>query len=70
MSNGIRLFHRWVSAAFVVSVIATSIALAQKQPVMWMSYVPLAPLALLAITGVYLFVRPYLARTRNAASAG
>jgi uncharacterized membrane protein len=70
MSNRIRLFHRWISAAFVMSFIATSIALAQKQPVMWMSYLPLAPLALLAVTGIYLFVRPYLARTRRAPGAG
>lgn len=56
----IRQFHRWVSALFVLSVIATTIALAQPAPIMWMSYVPLAPLALLALSGVYLFVLPYL----------
>jgi len=69
MSNVIRLFHRWVSAAFVLSVVATSIALAQKEPVMWMSYVPLAPLALLAITGIYMFVLPYVVKARRARSA-
>lgn len=70
MSNWIRICHRWVSAAFVVSAIITSIALAQKEPVLWMSYLPLLPLALLAITGVYLFVLPYAARMRNGPSAG
>jgi hypothetical protein len=64
-TNWIRQFHRWVSAAFVLAVIATTIALMQKAPIMWMSYVPLAPLALLAITGVYLFVLPYVARRRS-----
>ncbi len=58
MNVFIRQFHRWVSAAFVVAVIATTIALAQKEPVMWMSYVPLIPLALLAITGIYMFFLP------------
>ena len=62
MSRFVRQFHRWTSVAFVASVIATSIALAQAPPIMWMSYVPLAPLALLAITGIYLFLRPYLAK--------
>lgn len=62
MSRTIRLLHRWVSALFVLSVIATSIALAQPQPIMWMSYVPLAPLALLALSGIYLFALPYLSK--------
>ena len=65
MSKFIRQFHRWVSALFVVTVIATTIALAQKQPVMWMSYAPLLPLALLAITGIYLFALPYLSKRRG-----
>jgi hypothetical protein len=62
----IRQFHRWTSVAFVLSVIVTSIALAQDDPVVWVSYVPLAPLALLAVTGLYLFVLPYAAKRRRA----
>ncbi|ANP47941.1 hypothetical protein [Candidatus Viadribacter manganicus] len=65
MSKVMRQFHRWVSALFVLTVIATSIALAQEEPIMWMSYVPLLPLALLAITGIYLFVLPYVAKARR-----
>ena len=61
-SKLIRQFHRWMSVAFVLAVVATSVALAQKEPVMWMSYVPLAPLALLFLTGLYMFVLPYAAR--------
>lgn len=68
MSPFIRQFHRWTSAAFMLSVIATTIALSQKEPVMWMSYVPLAPLALLSLTGVYMFFKPYLQRRAKAAS--
>lgn len=64
----IRQFHRWVSAAFVAAVIFTTIALAQKGP-MWVSYVPLAPLALLAITGIYMFFLPYAAKWRGAQRA-
>ena len=61
-NSWIRQFHRWVSIAFTVAVIVTFIALAQKDPVVWVSYVPLLPLALLLITGLYLFVLPYAAR--------
>jgi hypothetical protein len=61
----IRQFHRWTSIIFVASVVATTIALMQKEPIVWMSYVPLLPLALLAITGMYMFFLPYFARRRS-----
>lgn len=66
VSKFIRQFHRWGSAFFVLSVIATTIALAQPEPIMWMSYVPLLPLALLALTGLYMFFQPYAAKWRRA----
>jgi ABC-type polysaccharide/polyol phosphate export permease len=69
MTPFIRQFHRWTSAAFVLTVIATTIALNQKEPIMWMSYVPLLPLALLALTGIYMFFLPYM-RRRGAQQAG
>ncbi|WP_155368532.1 hypothetical protein [Catellatospora vulcania] len=61
----IRQFHRWVSIAFTGSVIATFIALAQEDPIVWISYVPLLPLALLLFSGLYLFALPYLAKWRG-----
>lgn len=61
----IRQAHRWLAIIFTVTVIATSIALAQDEPVLWVSYLPLAPLALLLVTGLYLFVLPYAARWRG-----
>ncbi|MBN8740047.1 MAG: hypothetical protein BGP24_21070 [Lysobacterales bacterium 69-70] len=69
-NNAIRQFHRWVSIAFTLSVAATFIALAQEKPVIWVSYVPLLPLALLVATGLYLFALPYVARRRANAGAG
>ncbi len=66
VSTFIRQFHRWVSALFVLSVIVTAIALAQPEPIMWMSYVPLLPLALLALTGIYMFFQPYAEKWRRA----
>jgi hypothetical protein len=68
MNKWIRQFHRWVSVAFTLTVIATTIALAQEKPVLWMSYVPLAPLALLALTGLYLFILPYAVKWRGGRS--
>lgn len=62
MSPFIRQFHRWTSAVFVLTVIATTIAMSQKEPIIWMSYVPLAPLAVLTLTGIYMFLRPYFQR--------
>ena len=58
-NHWVRQTHRGLSIAFTVAVIATFIALAQEKPVVWVSYVPLLPLALLFFTGVYLFVLPY-----------
>ena len=61
----VRQIHRWLSIAFTVAVIVTSIALAQKEPVVWVSYVPLLPLALLLLSGLYLFVLPYVTKWRS-----
>ena len=61
----IRQTHRWLSIAFTVSVIVTFIALAQAKPLVWVSYVPLFPLALLLFSGLYLFALPYAVRWRS-----
>lgn len=67
MSRFFRQFHRWVSALFVLSVIATTVALTRPDPLQWMAYLPLFPLALLSLSGIYLFVAPYLAKRRAGA---
>ncbi len=67
VSRFIRQFHRWVSAFFVLSVIATTIALTQAEPIQWVAYLPLFPLALLALSGVCLFVAPYQPKIRSGA---
>lgn len=61
----IRQIHRWLSIVFTVAVIVTFIALGQKEHVVWVSYLPLPPLGLLLLTGLYLFVLPYAAKRRN-----
>jgi hypothetical protein len=59
----IRSTHRWVSIAFVAVVIAIFATLGLgKQPAQWVYYAPLLPLAFLALTGLYMFVLPYVAK--------
>ncbi|MEU4400014.1 hypothetical protein ABZ777_03635 [Micromonospora parva] len=66
----VRQVHRWLAIAFTVTVIVTFVALAQDDPIVWVSYVPLLPLALLLFTGLYLFALPYLAKRRRAGRPG
>jgi hypothetical protein len=61
----IRQLHRWLAIAFTVTVIATFVALAQEEPIVWVSYVPLLPLALLLFSGLYLFVLPHAIKWRR-----
>ncbi|GAA3933689.1 hypothetical protein [Actinoplanes auranticolor] len=65
MNKWIRQFHRWLAIAFTVTVIVTFVALAQEDPVLWVSYVPLLPLGLLLFSGLYLFALPYLTKRRT-----
>ncbi|TQM09106.1 hypothetical protein [Pseudonocardia kunmingensis] len=71
-NKNLRQVHRWTAVAFTLTVIVTFIALALPEPVVWLSYVPLLPLALLLVTGLYLFALPYLRRRarRTAAEIG
>ena len=71
MNHWIRQTHRWVSIAFTVTVIANIVVLSMGngQPPDWVTYSPLLPLALLLLTGLYLFVLPYAARWRSARRA-
>lgn len=70
MSKWIRQFHRWTSIVFVATIIVTTIALAQAEPIIWVSYIPLVPLFLLLATGLYLFALPYLQRRRAGRAGG
>ena len=61
-----RQIHRWSSIIFVVIVIGIFIALGVgKKPANWVYLSPLLPLALLALTGLYMFVLPYAAKWRR-----
>ncbi|MEQ1868363.1 MAG: hypothetical protein ABL996_27425 [Micropepsaceae bacterium] len=67
----IRQFHRWVSMIFTIVVTGIFIALGVGQePAQWVYFLPLLPLALLMLSGLYLFVLPYVAKSPGERGAG
>jgi len=59
----IRQIHRWVSIIFAVIVAGIVAALGiGQQPAQWVYLLPLAPLFVLALTGLYMFALPYVGR--------
>ena len=67
-NHWIRQAHRWVAIAFMLTVIANFVAIAQlggAMPPPWITYSPLLPLALLVLSGLYLFALPYVAKWRD-----
>jgi ABC-type polysaccharide/polyol phosphate export permease len=70
VSKSIRQVHRWTSIVFAAIVAAIFAMLGMgREPVEWVYYLPLAPLALLLVTGLYMFVLPYVAKRRDAIAA-
>jgi hypothetical protein len=61
----IRQTHRWLSIAFTLTVIANFAVRIRGEPAAWITYSPLLPLALLLLTGLYLFALPYTVRGRG-----
>jgi len=61
-NNWIRQIHRWLSIVFTLTVATNFIAKTQGEPSAWITYSPLLPLALLLLTGLYLFVLPYVVK--------
>jgi hypothetical protein len=58
----IRQTHRWLGIVFTMTVIANFAVRAFGEPPAWITYSPLAPLFLLLLTGLYLFVRPHIGK--------
>ncbi|MDB5442842.1 MAG: hypothetical protein JWP73_1218 [Phenylobacterium sp.] len=72
-NNWIRQIHRWLSMAFTVGFIVNTVvifALRERQPAFWVYLLALLPLALLLLTGLYLFVLPYAAEWRSGRRIG
>ena len=65
MSQLIRTTHRWLGVTLIALTLINVVAFAIGQAMPWLYYLPLVPLFLLMITGLYMFARPYAARWRN-----
>ena len=67
----VRQLHRWLSIVFTLTVVANFVARAVRdgEPPAWVTYSPLLPLALLLVTGLYLFALPYVPKRRSTSSA-
>jgi hypothetical protein len=65
-SASIRQLHRWLSIAFTLAVIVNIVAMSQEKQGLWIGLLALFPLILLLITGLYMFVLPYVSKSRKA----
>jgi quinol-cytochrome oxidoreductase complex cytochrome b subunit len=61
----LRQTHRWLSIAFILGVIVNTLAVVAGNYALWLGILAGVPLALLAATGLYLFMLPYVARWRG-----
>lgn len=65
----LRQVHRWASLCFTLVVAGIFVTLGLgREPVEWVYYLPLLPLAVLVPTGLYMFVLPYAGRRRGGQS--
>lgn len=68
-SKWIRQGHRWLSITFtvlvLVNIVLNFVAAGREQLALWVGGFTLLPLALLMLTGLYLFVLPYVTRRRS-----
>ena len=62
-SRWIRQTHRWLSMTFtvlvIVNIVVNFVVPGLEQVALWVGVLTLLPLALLMMTGLYLFVLPY-----------
>jgi hypothetical protein len=67
-SKWIRQIHRWLSIVFtvlvIVNIVLNFVAPGPEQLTLWVGLLTLLPLALLMLTGLYLFVLPHATRWR------
>jgi hypothetical protein len=66
----VRQTHRWLSIAFTVGVIVNFVAVVLKKYTGWVGLLAGLPLALLLLSGLYLFVLPYATKWGSARRTG
>ena len=64
-NKSIRVIHRWLSIAFTLVVIINGVAVVQGKYNAKLGLMAVAVLALMWVTGAYLFVLPYAAKWRG-----
>ena len=69
--NWIRQIHRWLSIIFTAIVIGIFVSLGLGvEPAQWVYLMPLIPLALLMLSGLYLFALPHAPKWRSGGRIG
>jgi hypothetical protein len=70
LNSLIRQTHRWLSIIFTVGVVTNLIVYSVRgkdhPPAFWVNLLALIPVFLLLLSGLYLFVLPYIGRRRRA----
>lgn len=61
----IRQIHRWLSVAFTVVIIVNGVAVAERKYTNTLGLSAVGVLALLFLSGAYLFVLPYAVKWRR-----
>jgi hypothetical protein len=64
-NHRIRQIHRWLSITFTSFVIANFAVLGRGEIAQWVGVLTLLPLALLLISGLYMFFLPYVKRQQS-----
>lgn len=65
----VRQGHRWMSIAFTATLIANIVAVATDRTMEWLYMLPLAPLLVLMLSGLYMFFLPYVRKSRGSRPA-
>ena len=64
----IRQCHRWLGIILTLAILTNFVAMAFGTPPSVVVYAPLAPLALLLLSGLYMFFQPYWGKARRSSS--
>lgn len=64
--NWVRQAHRWLGIVLTLAILGNFLVMAFGPPPAVVVYAPLVPLALLIISGLYMFLRPHLTKAERA----
>lgn len=62
MRSWIRRTHRWLGVLLTLAIVANFACMAFGPPPTVVTYAPLVPLALLVLSGLYMFFLPYFSK--------